>query len=165
MAATTLAIVGLAGSVVSGVAQMSAQRKAARASQRAAQEQQRAQQAQYRRSQRQAIRRAQVARARAMATAAGAGALQTSGASGGIGSISSQLGSGLGYGTMQAGISQNISNYQTQSARYSSRAQMWGDVGSAFGSVASLGIQNGGLNFLFDNQQPQQPAIPQYAPD
>ena len=165
MAATTLAIVGLAGSVVSGVAQMSAQRKAARASQRAAQEQQRAQQAQYRRSQRQAIRRAQVARARAMATAQGAGGAYGSGAAGGIGSISSQLGSGLGYGTMQAGISQNISNFQSQALKYQSRAQMWGGIGSGFSAIGQLGIQNGGLNFLFDNQQPNTPAIPDYRPD
>ena len=73
------------------------------------------------RSNRAAIREAQLRRATALNTANQVGAGTSSGIAGGVSSLSSQLGSGLGYSTQMSGLSAEIS-------KYSQRAQLWGDI-------------------------------------
>ena len=143
MAASTLAIIGLGISAAGTVASIGAQNKAARAQSNAVKEQKKADRARYRREQRQAIRRAQIARASAIASASGAGADTGSGASGGIGSVSSQLGSGLGYASQMSALNSNIAGFQQQSIKYGAQSEL-------FGSIAGGGFYGG-------RQQPQSP--------
>lgn len=89
-----------------------------------------------RRERMQAIRETQVRRAQAVMTSVGAGSQESSAAEGGIGSLSSQLGTQMGYGSQMTGISRDIS-------AASGRQSMWGAVGS-LGMTAFNGA--GGFN-------------------
>lgn len=75
----------------------------------------------YRRERMQAIRQAQIQRAQAIMSSVGAGSSESSGAAGGIGSISSQLGTQMGFGSQMSELTQGI-NQANQSA------SMWGGV-------------------------------------
>lgn len=110
------AVVGVVGTVQSA----NARREASR-------DQERQQTLSTRRSRRQAIRQRQLAQAQAIASAQGSGSLDSSGAAGGIQSLSSQLGEGLGFSTQMSGLSQRI-------GLNSRRA-------TAFNSIANLGFQ------------------------
>lgn len=74
-----------------------------------------------RRDRMQAIRQAQIQRAQAIMSSVGAGSSESSGAAGGIGSISSQLGTQMGFGSQMSALTQGI-NQANQSA------SMWGGV-------------------------------------
>jgi len=102
--------------------------KSTQASNRATQLQQRQEELTNTRNRRQAIREYQIQRARALAGAAGAGAGFGSGVAGGIGSLSSQLGSDLGFGSQMSGISREISSASRQ-ANYASGLAQLGGVG------------------------------------
>lgn len=80
-----------------------------------------------RRSQRQAIREAQILRAQSQVQAGAMGVTAGSGLAGGQASLSSQLGSNIGFAGQMSGLSQQISMAQ-------SRAQ-------TAGAVADLGMQ------------------------
>lgn len=121
-----LAGVGAAASVVGTIQAGKAQKKQA-----AAQQQQ--QEVSTRRDRMQAIREMQIKRAQAISSAQGAGALDSSGAIGGIGSMSSQLGSNLGFSTQMSALSANISRYAQQASKYSSIAGLGGQLFSAMG--------------------------------
>lgn len=126
-----LAVVGAVTSVAGTVMSYNAQRKAAKASQRQ-------QDLATSRSNRQAIREAQLRRAQAMNAAAQMGALSGSAVEGGVGGLSSQLGSGLGFSSQMSGISADI-------AKYSQRANTWSAVASIGTGLFKLG---GGFNTL-----------------
>lgn len=143
-AMTTLAAVGLGISAIGTVASISAQNKAAAAQSKAIAEQKKADRARYRREQRQAIRRAQIARASAIASAQGAGADTGSGAAGGIGSVTSQLGSGLGFASQVSAINSNISGFQQQGIKYGAQAEMFGSIAGIGGSLFQAGGGFGG---------------------
>lgn len=116
------AVAGVAGTVLS----YTQQNKQAKL-------QQRQQALATRRSRRQAIRQAQITRAQATASAQGAGALQSSGARGGIGAIGSQLGEQLGFSTQMSGLSRDI-------ASAASKASLFGSIGQlGFTAFSSLG--------------------------
>lgn len=135
---TTIALVaGAAGTLAS----ISQQQKAAKL-----QKQQQALAA--RRSRRQAIRQAQVARAQATATAQGGGALESSGATGGIGALGSQLGEALGFSTQMSGLSRAIGGAQSRAA--------------LFGSVGELGLTAFQSLGGFDNMKPTKARVPDY---
>lgn len=121
-----LAGAGAAASIYGTVQAGKAQKKAA-----AAQQQQ--QEVSTRRDRMQAIREMQIKRAQAISSAQGAGALDSSGATGGIGSMSSQLGSNLGFSTQMSALSANISRYTQQANKYSSIAGLGGQLFSAMG--------------------------------
>ena len=80
-----------------------------------------------RRSQRQAIRESQIRRAQSQVQAGAMGVTAGSGLAGGQASLSSQLGSNIGFAGQMSGLSQQISMAQ-------SRAQ-------TAGAVADLGMQ------------------------
>jgi len=116
-----LPAIGAIATVVGTVASIDAQNKASAA-------QQEQQTLTTRRSRRQAIREGQIRRAQAIASAQGAGSLQSSGAAGGIGSISSQVGETLGYQSQYGALS-NVITAQSQQAAF------WGDVASIGGDL------------------------------
>lgn len=115
-----LVISAVVGTVAT-ISSLEEQRKSARA-------QQRQQQIATQRSQRQAVREAQIRRAQAQATAQAAGAVGGSGLAGGLSSLQSQVGAGLGYSTQMSGLSQEISM-----ANY--RANLYGGIAGLSGNV------------------------------
>lgn len=118
--ATTIAILG-ATAAVAGTAVSIKQGKEASAATR------RQQGLSARRSQRQAIRESQIRRAQSQVQAGAMGVTAGSGLAGGQASLSSQLGSNIGFAGQMSGLSQQISMAQ-------SRAQ-------TAGAVADLGMQ------------------------
>ncbi len=118
-------VIGAVAAVGGTVMQMKAQKKAAAASRRQ-------QDLSTQRSNRQAIREAQLQRAQAIAAGASMGALGGSALAGGLGSLGSQLGSGLGFSSQMSGLSADIEKFQQKAA-------MWGGVASIGGSLFQLG--------------------------
>lgn len=90
--------------------------KAAKAQEKAAASAQKQQELSYNRSQKQAIREAQIRRAQATASAQSMGALSSSGFAGGVSSLSSQVGSTLGYSSQLSGLSKEQAMYQSKAA-------------------------------------------------
>lgn len=142
---------------VSAVASVAQQRKASKASKKARAESQRQQELAARRERTQTLRSAQIARAQAVASAAGVGALESSGAAGGIGSVSSRAGEALGFGTQLSGISRNISYYQQQEADAISRANL-------FGAASGLTGKLGGNAYLRSRIAPTTVGVPFLGP-
>ena len=142
-------VIGAIASVVGTVASISAAQKAARARQRQ-------ETLTRRRSARQAIREAQIRRAQAVATAQGAGALSTSGAQGGIGSLTSQLGERLGYSSQYSNLSQDITRYQTQSEMFSGIASLGGSIFNAADGFSSFNTSSSSVP-SFNNTSPWTP--------
>lgn len=130
-AAAIAAIAGAAATVVGTVQANKAQKKSRRA-------QQAQQKLQEQRSRRQQIREFQVNRARALSTAQGAGALQGSGTAGGVGGLSSQLGSNLGFQSQFGALSDIITVQQQKSSQGQSLANLGG-------TALSFGISQGGF--------------------
>lgn len=126
-----LLVLSAVATTVGTVASINQQKKAA-----SAQRQQ--QQLAAQRSQRQAIREAQLRRAQAQAVAQGAGAIGGSGLAGGLSSLSSQVGSGLGYSTQMSGLSQDISMANYRANLYGGIANIGGTVFSDQGGMPKL---------------------------
>lgn len=122
---------GAAATVVGTIQAGKAQKKMAAA-------QQKQQEVSTRRDRMQAIREMQIKRAQAISSAQGAGALDSSGAIGGIGSMSSQLGSNLGFSTQMSALSANISRYAQQASKYSSIAGLGSQLFSAAGGFGAF---------------------------
>jgi hypothetical protein len=132
-ALTSIAIgIGAAAALAQGVTGYVAQKKAAKAAKAQNALQRKQQELATRRERRSAIRQAQIQRAQTQSAAGGAGALGGSAVSGGLGSLTSQLGSGLGYSSQQSGISGDIFNIQQSNAAAQSRL---GGISSIFGAV------------------------------
>lgn len=106
-----IAVIGAVASVVGTVASIGASRRAA-----AEQRKQTALVA--RRERRSAIRGMQIKRAQALASAGAVGAGTGSGAIGGIGALTSQLGSNIGFGTQMSALSNLITKHQQQASTF-----------------------------------------------
>lgn len=131
MGLETLALISAVATVGGTVMSHTSQRKAEKA-------QQQQQAAAARKERMQAIRQAQIQRAQAVMSSVGQGSSESSGAAGGIGSISSQLGTEQGFGSQMTSLSSDIS-------RHSSRAGMWGAVAN----IGATGFQTfGGGDWL-----------------
>ena len=118
------AVVGAGAAVVS-----------ARNQQKASESAQKQQELSYARSQKQAIREAQIRRAQATASVQSMGALSSSGFAGGVSSLTSQLGSTLGYSSQLSGLSKEQAMYQSKAATlgaYSNLAFAGSDFASKF---------------------------------
>jgi len=111
-----------------------ATRQALQVQQEAVQTQIRQQEQQVARQRRSAVRQSIVARSRARAQAATQQQLGGSGYLGGMASLSSQLGSNLGYGSMMSGLSTQYTALTGQAAYLQGRAQM-------FSARSQLGFQ------------------------
>ncbi len=140
------AVIGAVASVGGTVMAYSAQKKAAKA-------QARQQQLSTTRSNRQAIREAQLQRASALAAASSMGALGGSAIAGGLGSLGSQLGSGLGFSSQMSGLSKDIE-------KYTSRANTWGAVASMGSSLFQLGGGFDGLKSFWDTNSKKPTPVP-----
>lgn len=81
-----------------------------------------------RRDRRQAIRQMQLARSQALMSAQGAGSLYGSGAQGGIGALSSQVGAEMGYASAYSAMSSDISKYNNYANIASGIASIGGTV-------------------------------------
>ena len=143
------AVIGAVATVGGTVMQMKAQKKAAAASKRQ-------QDLSTQRSNRQSIREAQLQRAQAIAAGASMGALGGSALAGGLGSLGSQLGSGLGFSSQMSGLSADIEKFQQKAA-------MWGGVASMGGSLFRLAGGFDGLKEAF-NKQPKAAPTPPMTP-
>lgn len=141
------AVIGAVATVGGTVMQMKAQKKAAAASRRQ-------QDLSTQRSNRQSIREAQLQRAQAVAAGASMGALGGSALAGGLGSLGSQLGSGLGFSSQMSGLSADIEKFQQ-------RAATWGAVASMGGSLFQLG---GGFDGLKEGLKPKTAPTPPMTP-
>jgi hypothetical protein len=111
-----------------------ATQQALQVQQEAVQTQIRQQEQQVARQRRSAVRQSIVARSRARAQAATQQQLGGSGYLGGMASLSSQLGSNLGYGSMMSGLSTQYTALTGQAAYLQGRAQM-------FSAESQLGFQ------------------------
>jgi hypothetical protein len=139
------AVIGAVASVGGTVMAYNSQKRAARAARQQ-------QDLSTRRSNRQAIREAQIQRASTIAGAVGMGAMGGSALAGGLASLGSQLGSGLGFSSQMSGLSANIEKFQQ-------RAQTWGAIASMGSSLFQLGDGFDGLKAAFQ-PKPRQVPIP-----
>ena len=92
----------------------------------------RAQKLQAERERKQAIRQTILQRSAIQQQAQVLGVTDTSGFAGGLSSISSQLGSNLGYGNMQSGISSQISNLKSSASTLSGLGGIAFNVGTNY---------------------------------
>lgn len=137
MGLETLALVGAVAGGASAVVGTIQQNRYAKRSANAQREQQ---QTSARHERMQAIRQAQLQRAAATMTSIGSGSNDSSGAAGGIGSISSQLGTNMGYASQMT----NLSGVIGQSA---TRQSMWGGVAGIGSSLFKMSGGFGAMGF------------------
>lgn len=148
------AVVGTAGSLYYQSKSLSAQNKAAK-------EQEKQQDLQTLQSNRAAVRQAQLARAQAVMGAVGSGAINGSGAFGGIGGITSQLGASLGYQTQYNAMSQNISQYGTQANQANAMSGIFSGIGSIGAKIFNA---SGGFGAMAGGQPAQSTPAVNYTP-
>lgn len=127
------------------VASMSASNRAMKAQKQATQVQIRQQEAQASRERRGSVRRGLIARARAANVAATTGMADTSAFLGGSGSLSSQVGSNLGYGGMMSGLSQDITRLSGKAAQAQGQAQLFGQIANLAMPFADFGAVGEGI--------------------
>lgn len=139
-------VIGAVAAVGGTIMQYSAQRRAAKASRKQ-------QELSTQRSNRQAIREAQLRRAEALSAASSMGVLGGSAIAGGLSSLGSQLGSGLGYSSQMSSLSADIEKFQQKAA-------MWGAVSGMGGSLFQAGGGFGGLAESFNKKPKQAPQPP-----
>ena len=123
-AITGVAAVGTAVGVSQTIKATKAAKAPAAATQQAAQTQVRIQQQQVAQQRRQSIRRSIIARSQLRSRAQAAGLRGSSAVGGGIGSISSQLGTNLGFGSMLSGLGQQYTSLTGQANYLRSQSQM-----------------------------------------
>lgn len=143
IAANAVAVGTTAIAVAGTAASINQSKKAQAAGARQSAEQRKQQKLQADRSRRAAFREAQIKRSQAQARAEALNASQGSGVAGGLSSLQSQLGSGLGYAGQQTAISGNISMFGQQQQAALARAD-------TFGSIAGLGMQIAGMQGPLD---------------
>lgn len=132
-AAVGVATVGATAGVVGTVKSVKAAERSAAATQQAVAVQVQQQQQQVAQQRRQSIRRSIIARSQLRSRAQAAGLRGSSALGGGIASISSQLGTNLGFGSMMSGLGQQYTSLTGQANYLSSQSQM-------FGTIANLGF-------------------------
>jgi len=126
IAALVISTVATAGSLVAANEAADAQRDAARAQNKRAK-------LQAARQRQEQIRAARIARARIAASAAGTGAMDTSGTAGGVGSVMSQLRGNLGF-------SLEMESLGDQAADRMGNAMMSQNLSNMFGGIANFSM-------------------------
>jgi len=129
-----MAIVAAVTAAVGTAASIQQSNKAARAGRQAAAVQKQQQQAQAARSRRSALREAQIKRAQALVRSQAVGGAGGSGVAGGLSSLNSQLGSGLGFAGASTARSGLISDFGVQQQTALTNAQ-------SASALAGLGMQ------------------------
>jgi len=143
--ATTIMAIGAVVAAGATVASMNEQKKAGRAQASATQTQIQMQKTKATRERRTAIRANIAARSRMRNQAELTGVSGSSGAAGGISSVSSQGGANLGFGSQMSGLGQQFTAFSGQAAQHTSKAAMLGGLADLGGSVFSFG-QAGGFD-------------------
>ena len=139
-------VIGAVAAVAGTAIAYNSQKKASRTAQRQ-------QELQTARERRQAIRETQIRRAQTVAAGAQQGGLGGSSIAGGLSSLGSQLGSGLGFSTAMSAMSSDIN-------RYNQRAATWSSIAGIGSSIFQAG---GGWDTLADTfkKKPTAPNTPQ----
>lgn len=136
-----------ATSVVTGVMQYSAAKKASSERKEAndiASAQQKNESAE---SRRRAIREARVRRAMILQQSETSGASESSGALGAIGVVGTNLGSRNAFAAGQTRAIEGINRHNQRAADYDFRSQMWGTIGSTItGALGAFQTPQGGFN-------------------
>lgn len=135
------AVVGTVGSLMYQAKSLKEQKKAVAYQKQAAEKQIEQQDLATTRSNRQAVREAQLNRARALMSAQGAGAMGGSGVAGGIGAISSQLGSAMGFATQYNAYSREIGQLGSKANEATGQANIYAGKAQFMSGIASLGGQ------------------------
>lgn len=130
--ATGAALYGTAASISASSRAMKALKESSRV-------QIRQQEAQATRARRSAVRRGLIARARAANVAATTGMTETSAVMGGLGSLSSQVGANLGYGSMMSGLSQQLTSLSGIATQAQGQAQLFGQIANLAMPFADFG--------------------------
>lgn len=135
-------IAGTTAGVVSTVKSVKKAEAAATSARQATEVQIVQQQQQATRQRRSAVRSSVIARAQAQQAAQTRGVGTSSGALGGLASLSSQLGANLGYGSMMSGLGQQFTALSGLSAQQSADS-------ARFGAIANIGfgVAKGAVNY------------------
>lgn len=153
---TGTALFATGASIYGTAASISASNRAMKALKESSRVQIRQQEAQATRARRSAVRRGLIARARAANVAATTGMRDTSAVLGGLGSLSSQLGANLGYGSMMSGLSQQLTGLSGLAAQAQGQAQL-------FGQIANLAMPFADFNDMNTRMRANRAASP-YGP-
>lgn len=143
--ATGLGLVSAGVGAAATVQSLKAQKKSIAFQQQATQSRIKMQQQEAMRERRRGIRTAMIQKAQMRAQAEAMGTSQTSGFAGGTTSVSSQIGSNLGFGSMMSGLGQQYTSLTGQAADAQSRAQLFGTMGNMFSGFSS---SLGGFDFM-----------------
>jgi hypothetical protein len=143
--AGTVAIGGALAGTAATIRSVKESKQAARASQRAAETRLAMQRQEASRQRRQAVRANILRRSRARAQAQAAGVETSSGFVGAMGSLSSQLGTNLGYGSQMSGLGEQYTTFTGEANLAASRAQTFQQVAKfGFGLAGKTGMMLGG---------------------
>tara|TARA_R100001463_G_scaffold123157_1_gene179844 strand:- start:50 stop:604 length:555 start_codon:yes stop_codon:yes gene_type:complete len=137
--AGTIAIGGALAGTAAGIRSIKEGKEAAEAARKAAQTRLTMQKQEAARSRRQAVRANILRKARARAEAQAAGVETSSGFAGAMGSLSSQLGTNLGYGSQMSGLGEQYTTLTGDANLAASRAQTFGQI-SKLGFSTVMGV-------------------------
>lgn len=160
LATSTIAMIGLAvsavgtvGSLYMGAQANQAQRAAARNQRQAAGVQKAQQQAQAAQERRQQIREERIKRATILQQASNTGSSESSGETGAISGMGTQLATNIGINQAAINAGNLITGFNQQAADNMTRANTYQGYGNMFGQIGSMGGsmfgQAGGWNTLF----------------
>lgn len=137
----TLAVGGALAGTAATVRSIKEGKEAAEAARKAAQTRLTMQKQEAARSRRQAVRANILRKARARAEAQAAGVETSSGFAGAMGSLSSQLGTNLGYGSQMSGLGEQYTTLTGDANLAASRAQTFGQIAQlGFGLARNAGM-------------------------
>ena len=158
----TISLIAVATTAASTVAGISNNRQARKAQEASQSEQRAINKAQQAEEMRKHIREERIRRARILQSAEASGTSESSGEAGAISSLSTQLGSNMGFNQNLAARGAAISQFQQNAADAASDAQTWSMVGGLSQSVARVsnnifnspvddGLQGPLINQVFPN--------------
>lgn len=156
-AATSLAIAGLAVSIIGAAGSAATSYMASKEAKKQAKEEKKRQELEQRRERLKTIREGRIKRAQTLNTGAQIGATGSSGLSGGLSSTSSQVGTNLGYSTQVEGINDNI----YKSSKRIASLQQLGSISSGIGSIGGAVFGNAGaISNAFSSPTPSLASTP-----
>lgn len=137
----TLAVGGALAGTAATIRSVKESKESARLARRAAETRLTMQKQEAARSRRQAVRANILRRAQARAQAQAAGVETSSGFAGAMGSLSSQLGTNLGYGSQMSGLGEQYTTFTGEANLAASRAQTFGQIAQlGFGLARNAGM-------------------------
>jgi len=143
----TIAVGGALVGTAAGIRSIKEGKEAAEAARKAAQTRLTMQKQEAARSRRQAVRANILRKARARAEAQAAGVETSSGFAGAMGSLSSQLGTNLGYGSQMSGLGEQYTTLTGDANLAASRAQTFGQISQlGFGLARNAAMVGTGID-------------------